>query len=450
MYNGKIMQNGIIFNTKYLIIGNSAGGIAASEAIRKIDKTGQITIVTDEPYIAYSRPCISKILSGERSIEGIYFRKSSFYTDNNICFLPNKTATYLDPPKNIAHLDDGTMISWDKVLIATGGRPIIPEIKGIQKKNVFTFTKIADAMAILEYIKHDQKTKRAVVIGGGLIGLSISEALTKLGLQVTIIEIKDRILNTIVDETASRILTKAILDKGITVITSSSVKEIKGGSKAQAVILENGVLLPCDIVVLSIGVSPRIELAKSANLKINKGIIVDQYMQTSNPCIYACGDVSEYTDFIRNSFQVIPVWPNAYIGGLIAGYNMCGIKIEHPPLTTVNSLNYFGVDIITAGIINSDLTNDIEIKACEDNNTYKKIILRDNKIIGLLLVNDIEKAGIYYGLMKAMVDVTAFSNKLLANDFGLLQLPDDIRNSILSSKFDNINLYVNNLAPANI
>src|SRR4030042_1179088 len=209
------MGNRKAIRTEYLIVGNSAGGIGAAEAIREVDKKNRITIVSDEPYLTYSRPLISKYLSHERTVDEILFRPADFYSQNNIEFLLDIKVQHLDLARHSAQLGNGEQITWNKLLLATGGIPIIPRMRGGNKKGVFTFLTVNDAVAIDEFINDGFE---AVVIGGGLISISVTEALVKRGVSVTVVEMKDRILNTVLDETASSIAEETIRKAGVSVV----------------------------------------------------------------------------------------------------------------------------------------------------------------------------------------------------------------------------------------
>jgi NAD(P)H-nitrite reductase large subunit len=209
--------------TKYLIVGNSAGGIGAVEAIRSIDGSGAITVISEEPYPAYSRPLISKLLTKERTIDEILFRELDFYHQHNIELITGKKVIKLALRDHVVELENGSRIYWDKLLLATGGRPIIPAIDEVNRTGVFTFSTIEDALSIDKYM---EKAKTAVVIGGGLIGISLTEALVKRGLDVNLIELKDRILNTILDETGSAMIQKSLKKAGVKVVLNNTVTSV--------------------------------------------------------------------------------------------------------------------------------------------------------------------------------------------------------------------------------
>ena len=417
------MGNRKAIRTEYLIIGNSAGGIGAAEAIREVDKTNSITIVSDEPYPAYSRPLISKYLAGECTVNEILFRPADFYSRNNIELVLDRKVRHLNLKNQTAQLENGEQIMWGKLLLATGGIPIVPEMKGGNKDGVFTFLTIKDAIAIDEFIKDGFQ---AVVIGGGLIGISVTEALVKRGIGVTVVEMKDRLLNTILDETASSIAEETIRHAGVRVVTNQTVAGVIGDTQIEAVILDNGEKIPCNLVIMAIGVLPRVELAIDTEIKVNRGISVDRLMSTNYPNIYACGDVAEAYDFVYDANRVIPIWPNAYIGGRVAGYNMAGVRTEYAGGTAMNSLNYFGLAIATAGAVTTSPDKSWEVISQRNDGVYKKIILSGDCVMGMVFVGDIDKSGMVFSLMKDRVNVANFKQVLLSDDFGLAYLPREM------------------------
>ncbi|MBI2865774.1 MAG: FAD-dependent oxidoreductase, partial [Chloroflexi bacterium] len=300
---------------KYLIVGNSAGGIAAAEAIRSRDRIGPLAIVSDEPYPAYSRPLISKYLAGETTEEGILYRSRDFYQKNRIEAHLGRKAVRLDLEGHRLLLEDGQSLPWEQLLLATGGTPIIPRMEGLNRAGVFTFTTLDDARKLESAL---DPCGRVVVVGGGLIGMSVTEALVKRGATVTVVELLDRVLAALLDEEASRAVEVVLRRKGVEVLTGQTVQAIlpdPSGQRVGAVALSSGVELPCCAVVVAVGVSPRLDLVRDTAIASNRGIIVDRRMATSVPGVFACGDVAEAHDFTTGSNRVIPVWPSAYLGG---------------------------------------------------------------------------------------------------------------------------------------
>jgi NAD(P)H-nitrite reductase large subunit len=417
-------------DSEYVIIGNSAGGIGAAEAIREVDKERSITIISDEPYPAYSRPLISEYVAGERTLERMLFRPPDFYSQNNINLVLDNRVVKLDPKNKTVELAHGERIRWNKCLLATGGKPIIPDIKGLDKKGVFTFLTLDDAKAISNTLHN---VRNAVVIGGGLIGISVSQALTERSIKVTVVEMKDRLLNTILDEQAASIAEHHLRQAGVEIITNNTVTQILGSPSVSSVVLDSGDRISCELVVLAIGVLPRTELAVDAGIKVNRGILVDNHMTTSNPAVYACGDAVEAYDFLFGTNRVIPIWPGAFIGGRAAGYNMAGVATEFRGSTVMNSLNYFHLDITTAGQFEPSQDNS-EILSKRTDGTYQKIILTDNLITGMIFINEIEKSGIIYGLMRDKINVNSFKEELLSDDFGLAHFPPELRQQRMGKK----------------
>ena len=414
--------------TKYLIIGNSAGGIGAAEAIREIDPDGRLTIVSDEQYAAYSRPLISEYVSHERTEDTMLFRDAGFYHRANIDLIKGQRAVSIDSAHKTVRLADGISISWQKLLLATGGMPIVPDIKGSEKKGVFTFTRLDDARKIDSYVTN---VNRAVVIGGGLIGISVSEALTKRGIIVSVVEMQAMVLNAILDETASSIADGYIRKQGIRIASSTIVNEIRGGNKVEGVVLANGQEIPCEMVVIAIGVLPRLDLVNGTKIRVNRGICVGRNMSTSVAGIYACGDVAESYDFITDTNRPIPIWPNAYMGGRIAGLNMAGKESVYPGSTSMNSINYFGLDIASAGLVSAPDGSGYEILTRHDGSVYRKIILKDNQIKGMVFVNNTDRPGIIFSLMRNQENVERFKESILADDFGLINFPRERRDKCL-------------------
>jgi len=261
-------------------------------------------------------------------------------------------------------------------------------------------------------------------------------ALAKRGLEVTMVEFKDKILSLILDSAASDIMENAIRKAGVKIVTGQTVQRILGKAENDQVVggavLTNGDQIQCDLVVIAIGVIPRMELAAGTDMKKNRGIIVDKFMQTTVPNVYAGGDAAEAYDFILNENRSLRLWPLAQLEGKIAGYNMAGKKTRYQGGTSMSALKYFGIPIISVGITNSKEESGYEILAKHDpaTNVYKKLVLKDYVIVGVTFVNEIERAGILFHLMKNCVNVKRFKQTLLSDNFSLATLPSAIRKKV--------------------
>ena len=412
----------------YVIIGNSAGGIGAIEAIRAVDQHGSIAIVGDEPLPAYSRPAISELLCGAKSFERIVYRPESFYQQQRVATYFGRRAERVDPAGRAVALDDGQSLPFGRLLIATGGAPIVPPMVGTEKSGVFNFTTVRDAYGVQQRL--ETVGRRVVVIGAGLIGTSVSDALARLGAEVTVVELRDRVLSLLLDEQGSQLACRAMEQRGVTLRCGQTVREILGRTDDErsvgGVIFEGGERLACDVVIVAIGVRPRAELAAGAGIGVNRGIVVDHHMETDAPGIYACGDVVEAYDFIFGGNRVVPIWPGAYMGGRVAGFNMAGHPAEWRQATTMNALKYFGLPIVSAGEINVDGEPGYEVLRSLDHG-YKKIVLKEGRLVGFVFAEDIERAGIVFALLRQGVVVDSVKEALIGADFDLIKLPHDFR-----------------------
>ncbi len=417
---------------KYLIVGASAAGIGAVEAIRRVDSTGTITVITDEACTHYSRPMISDFVSGKADSKKMDCRDDEFWKGHKVEAVIGKKATALNLEEKTVQLDSGEKLSYEKLLLATGGKPFVPKTEGSDKGGVFTFTTINDAQRIAAKID-GINAKTAIVIGGGLIGISITEALVKRGLKVTMVELQDKILSLLLDAKGSDIVEAVIKKAGVNIVTGQSVQKILGkpndDGTVGGVLLTKGETVPCDLVIMAIGVIPRTELVVGSAVKINRGIVVDNLMQTNVPDVYASGDVAEAYDFILNQNRALPLWPLAILEGQVAGYNMAGKKTIYSGGTNMSSLKYFGTPIVSIGLANpkEDPTLEVLVKQDSENNVYKKVILRNNIIVGLTLVNCIERAGVLFYLIKNTINVKKFKQDLLSDDFSLANLPTSLQ-----------------------
>jgi NAD(P)H-nitrite reductase large subunit len=415
---------------KYVIIGASAAGIGAVEAIRDVDPVGTIAVISEEQCPQYSRPMISDFVSGKATFQRMMCREDDFWKINNVQALTGRTAVSLNLAEKYVALDKDDRVEYEKLLIATGGKPFVPKMEGSDKEGVFTFTKIADAERLAEKL---ETAKGVVVIGAGLIGVSVTEALVERGLKVTLVELQEKILSLLLDSRGSDIVENIIRKAGVTIVTGQSVQRIIGkpenGQVVGGVILTKGEQVPCDAVIVVIGVVPRTELVAGTEVKLNRGIVVDNFMQTSVPDVYASGDVAEAYDFTLDQNRLLPLWPLAVAEGKVAGYNMAGKKTEYAGGTNMSSLKYFGIPVISIGIANpkEESAYEILVKHEPEKNLYKKIVLKDNMIVGITLVNDVERAGILSHLMKNRVNVKKFKKELISDTFGLAMLPASLR-----------------------
>ena len=401
---------------QFVIIGNSAAGIACIEAIRQKDKESKILVISDEDYPAYCRCLISYYLAGEIKEEKLIYRMQDFYQKNNAELLLNKKVERVDPKKNRVILEDKTSLNYDSLLIATGASPKFPQLPGIKKRNVFGFRTVKDAKEIDGQIP---VTHTACVLGGGLIGLKCAYALKKRKLDVKVIVKSKQILSQMLDAAAANIVQKRLEENGLEVLLGVDAAEIIGNGDIKAIKLDSSKVIGCSMVVVGKGVKPNIDLIQDASIEVNEGIRVNDYLQTNIPNIYAAGDVCESFDLTLNAQAVNALWPVAIEQGKFAGFNMVGENLKYDGSMGMNSIEFFGLPVVSLGIYKVKKEDGYEeiIDTDPKSNCYKKLILKDNRLLGTILVGEIKNSGLFLRLIREKIDLTSIKDILLKTTF---------------------------------
>lgn len=422
----------------YLIVGNSVAAMACIEGIRDTDKTTPITLIAREPHHTYSRPLITYLLGGLVTEEQMMYRPLDYYEKAGVRTILDAEVTRVDTAERFVETADDRRIGFEKLLIAVGGRPIVPtDVGGTDLDGVFTFTTLDDAHAIQAYIE-DREVTDALVVGGGLIGLKSVEALLALDLNLTVVELADRMLSSTFDETASDLLQKKLREAGVRVLCDNTVSRIRGrgeGGKVSGAILRDGSEISCGMVIFAIGVLPDTRTVEGTEIEVDRGILVDDHMQTSVEGIYAAGDVAQARELLGGEQRCIPIFPDAYRQGLVAGSNMSGAGAEWDGGLVMNAVAICGMNTISVGMTSVlDDTCEAFTDLDEANYHYKKIVLQGDRIVGAIFVGDIDRAGIITGLIRGRVNVASFKDELMAEDFGLISLPTEYRKHVVSGQ----------------
>ena len=400
---------------QYVIIGSSAAGISAIEAIRTKDKTSKIIVISDEKNPLYSRCLISYLLAGTIDEKKIWYRPGSFFKDNKVEALLGIRAEKINAVKKEITLSNKEKLKFDKLLIATGASPKLEDIPGIDKKGVFPLRTIEHTIEIQSML---DKVKSVAVLGGGLIGLRAAYALKNRGKDVSVFVKSGSILSQIIDKDAAGLMQKRIEEKGIKIFTGMAAKEIIGAKSVNGVTFEDGSKHDCELVIIGKGVSPNIEIAKDSGIKTNWGILANEYLRTGVEDIFTAGDVSETNDIALEEGSINAIWPAACEQGRIAGLNMTGESETYEGSLAMNSIEFFGLPVISVGITRpkSDKYKEI-VKKDTSKNIYKKIVLKDGIIRGVIFVNSIENIGIIGALIRNKADVTGIEDIMLEDYF---------------------------------
>ncbi|EFF82641.1 nitrite reductase [NAD(P)H], small subunit [Acinetobacter haemolyticus ATCC 19194] len=399
---------------KLVLIGNGLAGMRCLEDLLDMAPDRyDVTVIGEEPWGNYNRIMLSPVLSGEKTIDDIMLHPHAWYSDKGIKFIADDPAIKIDRTRKVVHTQKGESVDYDRLIIATGSSPFIPPVQGVDLKGVISFRDIYDVNTMIKYC---ETKKNAVVIGGGLLGLEAAYGLKQRGMNVTVLHLMDRIMERQLDGRASSMLRHSIEQKGINIITEANTEALigKDGHVSQ-VRLKDGTVLDADLVVFAVGIRPNIALAQSAGLRCNRGILVNDTMQTFDPSIYAVGECIEHRN---QTFGLVePLWGQAFI---------CATHLaEHGSLTfkspTVpTQLKVSGVDVFSAG--NFEPKEDYEdiILNDEKRQIYKRIIIQKDKVIGAVLFGDTEDGMWYAELIADQTPISTFRNKLLfGKDFAM-------------------------------
>ncbi|HRZ86935.1 MAG TPA: FAD-dependent oxidoreductase [bacterium] len=393
----------------FLIIGNSFAGTHAAKACRTAVSDGDITICSSERFPFYSKPKLPAFIAGEVAQESLCVYPESWYADNNLCLVLNERAVSVDPAAREVTFANGAKRAYDKLLIANGSQAAFPPIAGLDQPWVFSLRTLDDAIAIRAYA---QGKRSAIVIGGGLLGLEAGNGLRKLGLSVQVVEFFDRLLPRQTDKDGSAVLQETLKRMGFSFILGAVTERIYEESGKRCVKLKDGRIFSADMVIVSAGIRPDTDLARTAGLKLAKGVVVDDRLQTSDPDIFAAGDVAEHQG------RIYGIWPAAEEQGKIAGNNMSGEGESYKGTVMSTMLKVVGVDVSSAGDISGDGAVQY-FRADEQDSLYQKIFVRDNAIIGAILIGDTKKAFMIQKMIRDRVNVNGREDKILLPDFNL-------------------------------
>ena len=404
---------------KYVLIGNSAAAVACVEGIRQRDREGDITMVTNEPYHTYSRPLISYLLAEKTDRERMKYRPDDFYKKNRCELIAGVSADHLEPKRKTVVLSDGRELPYDRLLVAAGSSPAVPPIKGLEAvENMTTFLSLDDALRLEKMLT---PFSRVLIMGAGLIGLKCAEGIAGKAKSITVVDMADHILPSILDQEASIPVQRRMEEHGIEFVLSDAAQELQ----PDRAVLKSGRDIRFDILVMAVGVRPNVRLVQNAGGAVKRGIVTDSRGQTSIPDVYAAGDCTESRDITTGEEKVLALLPNAYLQGECAGINMAGGNQSYDKAIPMNSIGFFGLHLMTAGSCGG------EVYLEKNGGNYKKLFVRENRLAGYILIGDVARAGIYTSLIREQTPLSALDFELIRQKPQLMAFSRTKRNEML-------------------
>ena len=373
---------------RYVIIGGSAAAIGCIEGIRSVDKTGEIILITRETEWNYSRPLISYLLEGKTTRDKMWCRPDSFFTRNGVTVKAGVLATALDAGDRTVRLSTGERLAYDRLLAATGSRPFVPPIPGLETvERTFCFQTLSDASALAEALRPES---RVLILGAGLTGVKCAEGIRGLCAQIAIADLAPRVLPAVLDDTAAAMVQARMEEKGVRFYLNDSAAAFRGNTAR----LQSGTELEFDVLVTAVGVRPNTQLVADAGGAVDRGILVDGRCATTLPDVYAAGDCAQGYDAVSGEKRMLPLWPNAVLQGETAGINMAGGRADYTQGIALNASGVFGLHMVTAGSYEG------ESFTVQRDGSYKRLVTADGVLKGVIMVGDVSRAGIYTDLIR--------------------------------------------------
>ncbi|WP_251028581.1 nitrite reductase large subunit NirB [Bacillus sp. ISL-18] len=400
---------------KLILVGNGMAGVRAIEEVLKLNREDfEITIFGSEPYPNYNRIQLSTVLQGGTSVKDITLNDNQWYEDNGITLFIGETVVSIDKERQVVMTDKGRVEPYDKLIIATGSNPFMLPLPGADKEGVTAFRNIKDCEKMIEYSK---QYKKAAVIGGGLLGLEAARGLLNLGMEVDVIHIFDYLMERQLDRSAGKLLQKELEKQGMNFLLEKHTAEILGKKQVTGVKFKDGSKIKADLVVMAVGIKPNIELAQKAGISVNRGIIVNDYLETDTPDIYAVGECAEHRGTAYG--LVAPLYQQAQV----LAKRICGIEEEGYQGSVLSTqLKVSGVEVFSSGKINEDEDTKVYKMYDDWSGVYKKVLIEDGKIAGAVLFGDTKDGNQLLGLIKKGASIEEYleSSKSQSSEVSLV------------------------------
>ncbi|MBM6937707.1 NAD(P)/FAD-dependent oxidoreductase [Pseudoflavonifractor phocaeensis] len=389
----------------YVIIGNGAAAVGCVEGIRALDQTGSITVVSAEPYPVYGRPLISYLLEGKTTEEKMLrYRPENWYKKNGVALLSGRTAVSVDSAAHQVTLDNGAVLPYHKLCFATGSRPFVPPMEGLETVEHQTSFMTLDDARRLSRILGDQKDKRVLIIGAGLIGLKCAEGILDRCASLTVVDMAERILPNVMLPHPAALIQKRMEDRGVAFLLGDSIARFEGNHA----VLKSGKAVDFDVLVVAVGVRPNTELAAQAGCAVDRGIFIDDHC-AAGPDLWAAGDCTRSHDISNGSDRILAILPNAYLQGETAGLNMAGGSRAFTKAVPMNASGFFGLHVVSAGSYDGQRY----LEEDPETGSYKLLVTRDDRLVGFILLGDVERAGIYTSLIREQTPLSSIDFDLI-------------------------------------
>ena len=405
---------------QYLIIGNGIAATGCIEGIRSVDPNGAVTVVSKEPHGVYCRPLISYYLEGKTKLENMPYRPAGFYETMGASLLKGRTVLAVDPEAHTAALDDGSTLPYDCVCVAAGSSPFVPPIPGLDEvKQKYSFMTLDDALALEQVLTPDS---RVLIVGAGLIGLKCAEGIRDRVAEITVCDLADRVLPSILDAVCAKMVQDHLEAHGLRFLLGDTAAKLE----ANTAHMRSGKTVEFDVLVLAVGVRANTSLLRDAGGEVNRGIVVDEAMRTSLPDIYAAGDCTEGMDISLGQRRVLAILPNAWMQGFTAGANMAGGDKVFNNAIPMNAIGFFGLHALSAGTAFAPSDGGECFEQCSKAG-LRRLFTKNGLLTGFMLIGDTARAGIYTALIRERTPLDSINFELLRTGATTAAFPADAR-----------------------
>jgi len=402
---------------KVVIIGNHAAGLSAADVLRQGDESCRITVISREDVPPYSRCLIPYLVSGEKQVEEILYKPSSFYRDRSIETVFGTDVVKVLPKEKAVLLADGGKIGYDALIIATGGTPSMPTIPGIENQGVFAFRDLRDAEEIVAY---SANVETALILGGGLVGLKAAVALRRRGLEVSVVVGSPNVLSQIVSAHEAEIIEEHLQEMGIEIIARTNPAKVLGRGTVEGLETTEGRKIQGQMVVVGKGVRANMGIVEGTEIETEYGIVIDDHCRTSVPDVYAAGDVAQSRDDVRNEKWMNALWPHAVEEGRVAAETILGRNVSLRSRTSMNSFVIGDLALISCGLTGAreqvEGAEEILLKG-PGKGLSRRFVFKDDRLVGFALVGNVANAGVLTSLVVKQVNVAAVRDQIIAGKY---------------------------------